>query len=84
MTNITTINSPVSVTAVAFGRNMRAYPRRIEYGGASYDFIDTGLRAVISTGGKIAQVLTMSDGLRNFSLRSDNNGGSWMLLSISQ
>jgi hypothetical protein len=82
MTNQTTINSPVSVTAMGFGRNMRAYPRRIEHDGMTYSFTDAGLRTVINTGGRIAQVLTMSDGLRNFCLRSYNNGGSWTLLSI--
>lgn len=84
MTNITTINSPVAVTALGFGRGMRAYPRRIEHDGMTYYFTDAGIRTVINTGGRIAQVLNMSDGLRNFRLRSDNNGGSWMLLSISQ
>lgn len=84
MANTTTINSPVSVTAFAFGRNMSAYPRRIEYNGATYSFIDAGVRMVVSTGGKIAQIMTMSDGRRDFHLRSDNNGGSWTLLSISQ
>jgi len=84
MTNVTTINSPVSVTAMGFGRNMRAYPRRIEFGGATIDFSDTGIRTVSNTGGRIAQILNMSDGLRNFCLRSFDNGGSWTLLSISQ
>lgn len=84
MTNKTTINSPVSVTAVGFGKGMRAYPRRIELEGASISFTDAGIRTVVNTGGRIAQILNMSDGLRNFCLRSDNNGGSWMLLSISQ
>lgn len=82
MANTTTINSPVSVTAMGFGRNMQAYPRRIEYNGTTYSFVDTGLRTVVRTGGRIAQVLTMSDGLRDFSLRSDDRGGSWTLLSI--
>lgn len=82
MTNQTTINSPVSVTAMGFGRNMRAYPRRIEFEGKTYSFVDTGLRTVVRTGGKIAQILTMSDGLRDFCLRSDDRGGSWTLLSI--
>ena len=83
MTNITTINSPVSVTAIGFGRNLRAYPRRIEYNGRTYDFIDAGLQAVISTGGRIAQIFTMSDGRQDFRLRSDDQGGSWTLLSIN-
>ncbi len=83
MKNTTTINSPVSVTAIGFGRNMRAYPRRMEYQGTSYSFIDAGLRTVIRTGGRIAQVLTMSDGSQDFRLRSDDQGGSWTLLSIN-
>lgn len=84
MKNITTINSPVSVTAIGFGKNMQAYPRRIEIDGIAYRFTDAGIRAVVNTGGRFTQVLTLSDGLRNFCLRSENNGGSWMLLSISQ
>jgi hypothetical protein len=83
MTKQTTINSPVSVTAVGFGRDMRAYPRRMEYKGSSYDFIDAGLRTVIRSGERIAQILTMSDGAHDYRLRSDNHGGSWTLLSIS-
>lgn len=83
MTHQTTINSPVSITAMGFGRNMRAYPRRMEYDGRTYSFIDAGLRTVIRTGGRIAQVLTMSDGRNDFRLRSDEQGGSWTLLSIN-
>ncbi len=84
MAHTTTINSPVSVTALGFGRGMRAYPRRIEHEGITYQFTDAGIRTVVNTGGRVAQILNMSDGLRYFRLRSDNNGGSWMLLSISQ
>lgn len=83
MTKQTTINSPVTITAMGFGRNMRAYPRRMEFEGASYNFIDAGLRTVIRKGERIAQILTMSDGAHDFHLRSDNHGGSWTLLSIS-
>lgn len=83
MTNQTTINSPVSVTAMGFGRDLRAYPRRMEYEGTTYSFIDAGLRTVIRTGGRIAQILTMSDGRHDFRLRSDDQGGSWTLLSIN-
>lgn len=83
MTKQTTINSPVTITAMGFGRNMRAYPRRMEFEGASYNFIDAGLRTVIRKGERIAQILTMSDGAHDFHLRSDNHGGSWTLLSMS-
>lgn len=83
MAQTITINSPVEVTAMGFGRGMRAYPRRIEFGGTSYNFIDAGLRMLVGKGQKQAEVLTMSDGARNYHLRSDNHGGSWTLLTIS-
>jgi hypothetical protein len=84
MSKSITINSPVDVTAMGFGKNLSAYPRRMEYGGMTYNFIDAGLRTVIQKGERIAQILTMSDGISNFCLRSDNHGGSWTLLSIIQ
>jgi hypothetical protein len=77
------INSPVEVTAFAFGRDLRAYPRRIEYQGATHHFIDAGLRTVVRQGERIAHILTMTDGRDDYCLRSDNHG-SWTLLSISQ
>jgi hypothetical protein len=84
MKKITTINSPVDVTAVGFAQGLRAYPRRIEFGGASYDFVGEGLHAFVKNGKQIVQLLTMSDGAKRYHLRSDNHGGSWTLLSISQ
>lgn len=76
------INTPVDITAMGFGRDLRAIPRRMEYQGRSIDFIDNGLRTVIRQGERVAQILTMTDGESNFRLRSDNHGGSWTLLSI--
>lgn len=84
MTKFNTINSPVNVTAMGFGRNLMTYPRRMEYGGTSYQFIDAGIRTVIKSGERIAQILTMSDGIRDYRLRSDSHGCSWTLLGISQ
>ncbi|OGL21907.1 hypothetical protein A2707_00950 [Candidatus Saccharibacteria bacterium RIFCSPHIGHO2_01_FULL_45_15] len=78
----TTINTPVAITAMGFGRDMRAIPRRMEYAGRTYDFVDNGLRTVIRSGERMAQVLTMSDGQSDIRLRSDNHGGSWTLVSI--
>ena len=76
------INTPVTITSVGFGRDMRAIPRRMEFEGRSTEFVDSGLRAVIRKGERIAQILTMSDGDREFRLKSDNHGGSWTLLSV--
>lgn len=76
------INTPVTITSMGFGRDMRAIPRRMEFEGRSIEFVDSGLRAVIRKGERIAQILTMSDGDREFRLKSDNHGGSWTLLSV--
>lgn len=83
MNTTQSINRPVAVTAMSFGRDMRAYPRRMEYQGVTYDFIDAGLRLVVKSGERIAEILTMSDGASEFRLKSDNCGGSWTLLSMS-
>ena len=82
MKNIT-INQPVHVTALGFKKNLRAYPRQIEFEGRTYDFVDAGLSCLVNSGRKASQILTMSDGRSQFRLRSDNYGGLWTLLSMS-
>ena len=82
MKNIT-INQPVHVTALGFKKNLRAYPRQIEFNGRTYDFVDSGLSCLVNSGRKASQILTMSDGRSQFRLRSDNQGGLWTLLSMT-
>ena len=81
--NRTNINEQVIVTAMGFKKDLAVYPRRIEYQGLTYDFIDAGLRCLIRQGGRIAEIFTLTDGRADFRLRSDNRGYSWMLLSIT-
>lgn len=77
VTNI--INSPVSVTAVGFDRRMQAFPKRMEWNGATYYFTDSGIR--VRRGEHGGCTLTMSDGQQRFCL--SHYGGSWTLVSIS-
>lgn len=77
------INEQVVVTSVGFRKNLAAYPRRMEYGGKTYSFIDAGLRCLVRQGERIAEVITLSDGQNNYRLRSDNLGANWTLLSIA-
>lgn len=81
--NYTNINEQVHVTVMGFKKDLAAYPRRIEFQGATYDFLDAGLRCLVKHGGRIAEIVTLSDGRANFRLRSDNRGGNWTLLSIT-
>lgn len=74
------INSPVSITALQFGRNMQPIPRRMEWAGQTYRFVDGGIRVATRRGEQAASTVTLSDGIRNFCLRQ--SGATWMLLSV--
>lgn len=76
-----TINSPVSVTAMAFGRDMQPIPKRMEWAGRTYQFIDRGIRVVSRRGESSMSTVTMSDGSQSFCLRQ--TGSAWTLLSVS-
>ncbi|MFZ1258436.1 MAG: hypothetical protein WAQ25_03120 [Candidatus Saccharimonas sp.] len=74
------INSPVSITAIGFGRNMQPIPKRMEWGGRTYQFIDRGIRVISRRGESVMSTVTMSDGVHNFCLRQ--HSGMWTLLSV--
>lgn len=77
------INEQVIVTAMGFRKNLAVYPKRIEFQGKSYSFIDAGLRCLIRSGSRIAEIITLSDGESNYRLRRDESGFGWTLLSIA-
>jgi len=76
------INEEVAVTKMGFKKNLTAYPRRMEFRGSIYEFIDAGLRCLIRSGESMAEIITLTDGHSQYRLRSDNHGGNWTLLSI--
>lgn len=76
------INKQVTVTSIGFRKDLIPYPRRIEFQGKTYQFIDAGLRCLVRQGGRIAEIVTLSDGILNYRMRTDNQGGNWTLLSI--
>ncbi len=82
MTN-TIINKEVHVTRLGFKKDLRAYPRQVEYEGHTYDFVDAGISFLVRSGERTRQILTMTDGHAQFRLGSDERGGAWTLLSIS-
>ena len=83
MKRTTEFNEPVTVVSMGFRRNLAAYPRRIEFQGSTYDFIDAGLRLLINKGEQMAEIITLSDGHSSFKLRNDNRASVWTLLSIT-
>lgn len=80
--NRITVNEQVAITKMGFKKNLAAYPRRMEFRGVVYEFLDAGLRCLIQQGSHVAEIITMTDGTRQYQLRSDNRGGNWTLLSI--
>jgi hypothetical protein len=77
------VNESVNVITLGFKKDLSAYPRKIEYQGNIYDFIDAGLKCIVRHGGRIAEIITMSDGVSSYRMRTDNRGGAWTLLSIT-
>lgn len=76
------INERVVVTAIGFRKNLESYPRRIEFRGQTYNFIDAGIRCLVRRGSVIAEIITLTDGIANYLLKTDNIHGGWMLLGI--
>ena len=77
------INKPVTITALGFKRDIAPYPRRMEFDGLCYEFIDAGISYIAKKGEQITRIMTMTDGHKQFRLRSDSRGGVWTLLDIS-
>lgn len=80
----TTIEKPVSVTAIRFGKNFEPVPQRIEFEGRTINFVDEGLRFCIKQGSEIIRLFDLSDGESLFRLRQEGVSSTWNLLSISR
>ena len=76
-------NTPINVSAFWFDRHCETVPKRIEFEGHSYTFVDSGLRYHIKRGANIICLFDLTDGESLFRLRRDNNS-AWNLLSISR
>lgn len=77
------INERVTVTELGFRKkSLAAYPRRMEFRGNTYRFIDSGLMCLVRCGERVAAFITLSDGTADYFLRSDNSGNDWTLVSI--
>jgi len=78
MTNV--INQEVSVNAFYFaGRDMRTFPREIEYGGSAITFA-SGLRYLVQKGSEAVRLFDMS-GADGLTYRLQQTGDSWTLLA---
>jgi len=77
------INQKVVVSAVTFDRQLETVPRRMEYRGTTYHFVESGLKCLVRSGERMVRIITMSDGAADYRLRQDSSEYDWTLLSIS-
>ena len=79
------INSEVDVTAWFFraepqSHRLKSFPKRMNWGGREYNFVNDGLRFLVRQGQQLVQLFDMSDGQATYRLRQD--GDHWTLIGI--
>ncbi|HEX8227167.1 MAG TPA: hypothetical protein VF572_04855 [Candidatus Saccharimonadales bacterium] len=86
MNNTRIINEEVSVTSVYFrpGRHLKGFPKRMEYGGREYTFIESGLRYLVRKGQQLIEIFDMTDGTRDYRLKFDTVQQSWTLIGVRE
>ena|SRR5438132_791195 len=78
------VNKEVSITSLYFqnGRELKSFPKRMEFEGREYTFIESGLRYLIQKGQQFIQVFDMTDGERKYRLKFDANEHTWTLIGM--
>jgi hypothetical protein len=86
MSNRVTINQEVTVTALYFRHsgNMKSFPKRMEFEGREYTFVESGLRYLVQKGQQLVQIFDMTDGVANYRLRFDSREHLWTLIDITE
>jgi hypothetical protein len=85
METFSLVNREVTVNSFYFTQNQRqnfkSFPRRIEFDGNNVTFAESGLRLLIKSGQKLAELFDMSgaDG-QTYRLKLENN--SWTLVGV--
>lgn len=86
MSSRVTINQEVAITAVYFegGPRLKSFPKRMEFNGREYTFMESGLRYLVQKGRQLVQVFDMTDGHASYRLKFDDNQQLWTLVDITQ
>jgi hypothetical protein len=84
--NRVAINKEVSVTALYFHNNgqLKSFPKRMEYEGREYTFIESGLRFLVQKGQQLTQIFDMTDGNTNYRLKFNDREQLWTLIDMSE
>ena len=84
--NASVINEEVNITSVYFrpGRHMKGFPKRMEYEGREYTFIESGLRYLVQKGQQLFEIFDMTDGTRDFRLKFSADDRIWTLIGVKE
>lgn len=79
------VNKEVEITAVYFGggRTLKSFPKRMEFDGHEYTFLETGIRCLVSKGQDLIQLFDMTDGSADYRLKFDTGKSTWTLLNTT-
>ena len=80
------INKEVNVTSVYFrpGRHLKGFPKRMEYEGREYTFVESGLRYLMQKGQQLFDIFDMTDGIQDFRLKFDTDAHVWTLVGVKE
>ena len=83
--NQVTINKEVNVTALYFRnkKRLKSFPKRMEFDGHEYEFIESGLQYQIIKDDQDLRLFDMTDGSAKYRLRLDYKQLIWTLVSIT-
>jgi hypothetical protein len=89
MNNITnkSVNKEVNVTSMYFKKRssqLQAFPRRIEFDGNEYTFVESGFHYLIKNGQRLFELFDMNDGTNNYRLKFDNHERTWTLVGMGE
>ena len=83
----TPINKEVSITGMYFrngGRSLRSYPKRMEFDGQEYTFIESGLHFLVKKGQQFFELFDMTDGTNSYRLKHDSAENTWTLVGMGE
>lgn len=82
METFASVNKEVNVNSFYFTNNkkFKSFPRQIEFDGQAVSFVESGLRLLVQSGQRLAELFDMSDGQSTYRLRHEGN--NWTLVGV--
>lgn len=86
MANRVSVNKEVAITAVYFRKdqNLKSFPKRMEFDGREYMFIESGLRYLVAKGQSFVELFDMTDGEMTYRLKHDTSEATWTLVNMTE